>query len=184
MVDPPPQALPEIFVQGTTSILGIRRVLFKVRTPAAPGQQAMEKSCILGEGERQDEVEVLVIDETTGTVRFNNHGTIQTLSLHYDNAKAEPRRSARSAPEPLGQPGLAQTHVAHVMDAVYRRQVPASPQRKNQLSHEEQTIMIEVERERTKDQVRNGELPPLPQTELSPSDSRTSSTVPAIPQPD
>ena len=40
-----------------------------------------------------------------------------------------------------------------------------------QLSHEEQAIMIEVERERTKDATAQGDLPPLPPTELTPPGS-------------
>jgi len=41
-------------------------------------------SCVLSEGERQGEIEVLEIDGRAGTVKFSNHGTVQTLNLKTD----------------------------------------------------------------------------------------------------
>ncbi len=55
------------------------------------------------------------------------------------------------------------------------------PQVTPQLSPEEQMIMIEVERERTKGSVANGLLPPLPPTPLTPKGS--AGTTPQGPSP-
>lgn len=81
MVVPPRPPPPPITLQGVTSILPRRQALFKVQMPAKPGEAAREISCVLAEGERVGEIEVLEIDWRAGSVRFNNHGTVQTLNL-------------------------------------------------------------------------------------------------------
>ncbi|MCW5551146.1 MAG: hypothetical protein KIS67_03160 [Verrucomicrobiae bacterium] len=81
--DPPPK----IRLQGLTTILGRRQVLFKSQTPAKPGQPAKDESYVLSEGERQGEIEVVAIDENAGTVKFNNHGTVETLNMKDDADK-------------------------------------------------------------------------------------------------
>lgn len=81
--DPPPK----IRLQGLTTILGRRQVLFKSQTPAKPGQPAKDESFVLSEGERQGEIEVVAIDENAGTVKFNNHGTVETLNMKDDADK-------------------------------------------------------------------------------------------------
>ncbi len=80
--EPPPKITPN----GIMSIFGQLQVLFKVATPAKPGQPAKEDSYILSEGQRQDEIEVVKIDEGNSLVTFNNHGAVQELAL----AKANP----------------------------------------------------------------------------------------------
>ena len=75
--DPPPK----ITLNGIMSIFGRLQVLFKVTNPAKPGQPDKEDSYILSEGQRQDEIEVFQIDEKNSLVTFNNHGTVQKLSL-------------------------------------------------------------------------------------------------------
>jgi hypothetical protein len=76
-VEPPPKITPN----GIMSIFGQLQVLFKVTGTAKPGQPAKDDSYILSEGQRQDEIEVIHIDEKAGLVTFNNHGTVQELSL-------------------------------------------------------------------------------------------------------
>lgn len=98
--DPPPK----ILLQGLTTGLVGRRVLFKVQFPAKPGQPAKEESFVLSEGERQGEIEVLEINEKTepAVVKFNNHGTIEPLNMKEHVAKA----TAVAPPPPgLPQPG-------------------------------------------------------------------------------
>ena len=82
--DPPPKITPN----GIMSIFGQLQVLFKVAGTAKPGQPAKDDSYILSEGQRQDEIEVVHIDEKAGLVTFNNHGTVQELSLVKANALA------------------------------------------------------------------------------------------------
>ena len=78
--------LPKIIPNGIMSIFGQLQVLFKVAGTAKPGQPAKDASYILSEGQRQDEIEVIQIDEKASLVTFNNHGTVQELPL----AKANP----------------------------------------------------------------------------------------------
>jgi hypothetical protein len=75
--DPPPK----ITLNGIMSIFGHLQALFKVAIPAKPEQPAKDVPYILSEGQRQDEIEVVQIDEKNGLVTFNNHGTVQELPL-------------------------------------------------------------------------------------------------------
>jgi hypothetical protein len=80
--DPPPKITPN----GIMSIFGHLQVLFKVAVPAKAGQPAKDESYILSEGQRQDEIEVIKIDEKNSQVTFNNHGIVQELALAKANA--------------------------------------------------------------------------------------------------
>lgn len=107
--DPPPK----IRLQGLTTILGRRQVLFKSQTPAKPGQPAKDESYVLSEGERQGEIEVVAIDENAGTVKFNNHGTPETLNMKDDADKpvlgaAPPPVTAPPGGVPRPVPGVPQ----------------------------------------------------------------------------
>ena len=82
--DPPPKITPN----GIMSIFGKWQVLFKVAGTPKPGQPAKDESYILSEGQRQDEIEVIQIDEKANLVTFNNHGTVQELPLVKANAAA------------------------------------------------------------------------------------------------
>ena len=84
IVDPPPTPRPRITLQGVTTMLSRRQVLFKVQMPTKPGEPANETLFVLSEGEREGEIEVLEIDERAGTVRFNNRGSVETLNLKND----------------------------------------------------------------------------------------------------
>lgn len=76
-VAPPSNITPD----GIMTIFGTRQVLFKVAVPPRPPAPATEKSYILSEGQRQDDIEVVRIDEKTGVVTFNNHGVVQEIPL-------------------------------------------------------------------------------------------------------
>ncbi|MGO8742758.1 MAG: hypothetical protein ACLQUR_10225 [Limisphaerales bacterium] len=86
--DQPAEPPPKITPNGIMSIFGQLQVLFKVAGTAKPGQPAKDDSYILSEGQRQEEIEVIHIDEKAGLVTFNNHGTVQELSLVKANALA------------------------------------------------------------------------------------------------
>ena len=75
--DPPPKITPN----GIMTIFGKLQVLFKVATKPPPGQPQKDDAYVMTEGERQDEIEVVKIDGKAGVVTFNNHGTVQELSL-------------------------------------------------------------------------------------------------------
>lgn len=97
--DPPPK----ILLQGLTTILGRRQVLYKVQVPAKPGQQAKEESFVAAEGERNGEIEVVEIDEVAGVVKFNNHGLNESLNMKEHVAKAV---GGTPPAMPLAQPGV------------------------------------------------------------------------------
>lgn len=75
--EPPSKIIPN----GIINIFGKVQVLFKVQSPARLGQPAKEQSYVMGEGERQDEIEVKKIDEKNATITFDNHGIVQSLEL-------------------------------------------------------------------------------------------------------
>src|SRR5664279_524336 len=76
--NPPPKITPN----GIMTILGNLQVLFKVAgTPKPGGPPPADESYILSEGQGQDDIEVVKIDEKNSIVTFNNHGETQTLPL-------------------------------------------------------------------------------------------------------
>lgn len=77
----PPPPPPIITLQGITTTPGYPVVLCKVIAPTQMSQPAKEVSYVLGEGEREGEIEVLRINALAGTVTFRNHGIGQVLSL-------------------------------------------------------------------------------------------------------
>ncbi len=82
-IDTTPPAPPSnITPDGIMTIFGgTPQVLFKVLVPPRPPEPAMEKSYILSEGQRQDDIEVTHIDVRAGVVTFNNHGVVQAIPL-------------------------------------------------------------------------------------------------------
>lgn len=118
---PPPEAPPKITLTGFTTILGDKRVLFKVQTPAKPPEKPKEESFILSQGQRDADIEVLEVDENAGIAKFNNHGTIQVLDLVNNGAKPAAAPSPAPPPPPFrpNPPFLGQN--------------PNQPQRPNQL---------------------------------------------------
>ncbi len=92
---------PKITLTGITTILGNKRALMKLMEPDRPPEPAKEMSYILAEGQRDGEVEVIAINEQTGTVKVNNHGTVQELSFDKDGAKLP-----NNPPPLLAPPGL------------------------------------------------------------------------------
>jgi hypothetical protein len=101
---PPPV---KITLTGITTILGNKRVLMKAPSPAAkPGEQPKgDRSYILTEGQMEDDIEVLEINEKTGDVKLKNAGAVVTLNLMKDGPK--PPMGAAPAPGVPGAPGGA-----------------------------------------------------------------------------
>ena len=84
------------------------------------------------------------------------------------NFKQLPTRTLR-LPTPTAPAGANPVNPGVGM--VVPNQVPQSTFNQNQLSAEQQILMVELERERTRDQVAAGTLPPLPPTPMSPPGS-------------
>jgi len=106
--DPPPKITPN----GIMSIFGQLQVLFKV-APKQGEQGAKEQSYVLSEGQAQDDIEVVHIDEKAGVVTFNNHGTEQQIALVNTPASSTPASTPTQItpianpnfPRPFGGPG-------------------------------------------------------------------------------
>jgi len=82
---PPP---PPIELQGITSMFGRQQVFFSATVPGSkPGEPPKKTPMVLKVGERQDDIEVLAINEAAGSVKFNNHGTEEEKFLDKDSAK-------------------------------------------------------------------------------------------------
>ena len=94
--NPPPKITPN----GIMDILGGLQVLFKVAQPPKPGNPP-EETYILSEGQRQDDIEVVKIDQKNSVVTFNNHGETQMLPL----VTTMPASTPAPAPAAPGGPG-------------------------------------------------------------------------------
>jgi hypothetical protein len=129
--DPPPvtapvkpvenSTLPKIILNGITTIFGRKMALMKLMLPTKTPGDTGERSLMLREGERENDVEVLQINEKNGSVRVNELGTVLTLTFDRDGAKnvaatpAPAPASAGSIPLPStpsripANPGLSPT---------------------------------------------------------------------------
>jgi hypothetical protein len=114
LVPPPPPpdpniqqeaSLPKITPTGIMSFFGHSKVLFKVAGAAAkPGQPAKDAFYTLSQGQRQDDIEIIKIDDKNNLVTFNNHGITQELPLV--SAPASGGAAAPGAPGAAGIPGM------------------------------------------------------------------------------
>jgi|GEM_PF-1028789 len=80
-VDPPDKNLPKITPTGIMGVFGQSQVLFKVAPVAKGGPPPKDEFYILSEGQREDDIEVVKIDERRSLVTFDNHGITQELPL-------------------------------------------------------------------------------------------------------
>lgn len=95
---------PKITPQGIMSMFGRQQVLFKTLMPGSkPGGPPQETAMLLSVGQREGEIEVVAIDESAGTITFNNHGKEQTLNLEKDGPKL-PTSPAVAPPQGIGVP--------------------------------------------------------------------------------
>jgi hypothetical protein len=84
----------DVKLTGIVDIFDKKQALLLVK--GGPGKP--DDSYILGEGERQDAVEVVAIDETAGTVKVNNAGIVSTLTFDKDGVSADSGAAPGSGP--------------------------------------------------------------------------------------
>ena len=103
---PPPQ---KITLTGIMTIFGKKQALMKTPPTAAPPPKPgetpkppQEHSYMLTEGQREDEITVLEIDEKAHLVKVDNSGTVQTLTFTNDAPKVA---GAAGPAGPGGVPG-------------------------------------------------------------------------------
>jgi hypothetical protein len=97
-VEPPPAPLPKIVLTGITTILGNKRVLLRIQSPAQPSKPAKVESCVLSEGQRDGVIEVLEINEKTAQVKVDNSGTVSVIT--FDKPAPTPPPVAPPQPRP------------------------------------------------------------------------------------
>jgi hypothetical protein len=191
---PPPTPPVKLTLTGITTILGNKRALLKAQLPARPGEPAKDESYMLTEGQRADGIEVVTIDEREGKVTVNNNGIAETLDFVNHGAKLVAAAPAPGTPGIIPPPHLPGTVPGSPPNAAAARQIPTTRTLRGQqgagvqgaapgqvqpggnyqhqpIDPDIQTVMMEVERERTKDSVMRGEFPPLPPTVITPEDS-------------
>lgn len=200
----------KVSIQGITDMLGKKQVLLKIlETPTKPGQPPQERALIMDEGERRGIVTVLEINPKARTVKFDNGGLVQTLELTNAPVKVAgpiPVTPTAAVPMPVipvmprpnmpGAPGVPPpttgfpTPTMPTMPAApgttTTPNIPSRPVRTAavpQLTHEEQIVMMELQREQTKEAVAAGKLPPLPPTPLTPAGAAGLTPPPAPPSP-
>jgi len=84
---PPPEpeavkpAPPPITLTGIITLGGKRALLTTPPAPGKPGAEARAQSLVLGEGQREGDIEVLEINEHAGTVTLNSGDTVTTLNF-------------------------------------------------------------------------------------------------------
>jgi hypothetical protein len=102
----PVEAPPKITLDGIMCITGQWQVVFKIAGAVKTGQPSGGTSYILGEGQRQDGIEVVQIDKTAGLVAFENQGVMQTIFLTNAPAVATSGAATRSyKPDMVGAVG-------------------------------------------------------------------------------
>jgi hypothetical protein len=156
---------------GIMSIFGPLQVLFKVTGSVKAGQTLKEASYILSEGEQQDGIEVVHIDDAASLVTFNNHGVVQTIPLPNAPTTNSPRLTISGAattsykPKMVGAIGTGRT-------PPYFGGGDDNPGQGSQIprTKEEQILMIESLRQYYKSQndPRANSLPP---TAMTPPDA-------------
>jgi hypothetical protein len=158
--EPPPTPQSKIRLTGITTIFGDKRALLMVQEPATPGKPpGPETSCILAMGQRQGAIEILEINEKAGTIKVSNDGNISVIT--FDEIKLPGAAPAQTIPGPLPGNGVGRHFsgfpppgMAAGMSANAR--VPSA---------EEQVILMEAQREASRN---NPQSPPLPPTSLTP----------------
>jgi hypothetical protein len=93
----PADNLPKITPTGIMGVFSNFQVLFKV-SPAKPSPADKDQFYILSQGQRQDDIEVVKIDDQKSLVTFDNHGTTQELPLAESSTAGGGGGAAASAP--------------------------------------------------------------------------------------
>ena len=106
---PPPPPRAKVRLVGITGLLGHEVALLEVQVAAKGSEPAKQFSAVLGEGQKQQGVEVLHINPRTHLVQVDSYGT--TLALTFEPEK--PRSPSRVMPVMLRRPTLASAKFWH-----------------------------------------------------------------------
>lgn len=196
--EPPKPPLPPIALTGIMTGIGKKRALLEGVMPAKPPEPPKKSFYTLAEGEQQDEVKILKIDEKANMVELSLMGVVTNLTF---SAKTPPPAPPGAPGQPIpgipspvntgvnpaaipgnfnrtlpnrqmrtGNPAGAATPQAYSPTGVQSGQTPEDNHNSlvQSLSSEEYAFVLEAERERTKNDVLNGTLAPIPPTLYTP----------------
>jgi len=93
--------VPKVVLKGITTVSEPKKALLNVLPQAKPGQPPKEEALILGENQREGDIEVLRIDEHARTVKIDNSGKQMTLTFE-ETTNAEPSSPYQPAPKGIG----------------------------------------------------------------------------------
>jgi hypothetical protein len=208
--EPAPKPLPRVILNGITTVIQHKKALLKVIPQVTkPGQQATEESYILGEHQREGEIEVLKIDEHAGIVKIDNSGTPMTVT--FEQSPSHPATAAQAPTPGIGmipnlrtgprtlpsrfprlplpssaasQPPVPQTSPVNVPTPTGST-TPTPPSNTaptaQQLTPEEQTFLLDLQNAMNRDN--QGTSPrPATQSQPPPPDNYLPKKVPLMPQ--
>ena len=98
--DPPAK----ISANGIMTLFGAPEVLFQVTLPPKPNQPQQVNSYTMSEGDRQDGIEVVKIDQAAGIITFNNNGVVQEIPLGAATSSGPASGPASSPANAFGRP--------------------------------------------------------------------------------
>lgn len=125
---------PAVALTGITTISGKKLAFMNIQVPPKAGETAKPgpQSFMLGEGEREGEIEVLEIDDKGGTVKLNDYGVI--TNVPFAKVPSTPSAPVNTAAIPsLARPGGAAPN-----GALPQRSIPGLPARTMRLTNPNQ----------------------------------------------
>ena len=94
----PPEAPPIIIPTGAMHVFGRDQALFQVASQSKSGQPLQGDAYVLAAGECRDGIRVVKIDVLAGVITFDNHGTLQELTLKPGIIQTRTGRTPKSLP--------------------------------------------------------------------------------------
>ena len=96
-VEAPPAPLPNVVLTGITTLLGEKRAFLEITPLTRPPQPPKPEACILTEGQREGEVQVVQIDPKAESVKILNTGVEMTLTFEKNGRKPTTVATAASS---------------------------------------------------------------------------------------
>jgi len=99
--------LPKFRLTGIITRFGEKRAFLKMQVANRPGESVDDRSVVLSQGQREREIEILVIDEKLGSVKIQWTG--RPLTVRFEEATSQRPRVALPAkltPQSIPQPSV------------------------------------------------------------------------------
>jgi hypothetical protein len=175
---PPADPPPKITANGIMNVFGELEALFKVSFPAKGSTPAKDQSYMLSQGQRQDDIEVVKIDEPNGTITFDNNGTTQEIPLVPAGKGSGSGPAASGSPQPGYSPSIPPGSFGRPVPGpgngpgnnnnnnTYNNTPAGNPQiyqpPPSEFTPEQNAVLIEANREAAYEQQQKGQTPNIP----------------------